>query len=500
MAKARRGPPSAPSAPRVRVASSSGGGADALMRSGAPLSPPRAAPAAVSPPQPLASRRKKKVLILISDTGGGHRASAQALAAVLAQRHGDDVETEIVDVWTEYGPWPIGEKMVPYYRGLAQRPALWYAHFKATALKPTCYVFSQMLTVLAYRGFEACIKEYTPDVVVSMHPLCQAVPIKVLRAMHKRRVEEASVSKQYVPKRIPHVTVVTDLATPHPLWLHPRTDLCFVPSDSFVRAALVRGLKTSQLRDHGLPVRPSFASKPESCVSVDSLGLLPGRRTVLLVGGGDGVGRLGAIVDAMQVRLTELNLAGGPPAQMVVICGKNHALREELQQRDWGGDLHVVVEGFVTRMSEYMIAADCIVTKAGPGTIAEACCCGLPIMLSGYLPGQETGNVAFVVDGGFGGYSNKPEVIASTVASWLEDPQLLKAMSEHSQRASRPAATGQIADDIVKLITAEPQRPQRWEAAMAKARALTDAQKKARLRRQGMADSAGAAGVLVGGG
>jgi len=333
-----------------------------------------------------------------------------------------------------------------------------------------------------------------------MHPLCQAVPIKVLRAMHKRRVEEASVSKQYVPKRIPHVTVVTDLATPHPLWLHPRTDLCFVPSDSFVRAALVRGLKTSQLRDHGLPVRPSFASKPESCVSVDSLGLLPGRRTVLLVGGGDGVGRLGAIVDAMQVRLTELNLAGGPPAQMVVICGKNHALREELQQRDWGGDLHVVVEGFVTRMSEYMIAADCIVTKAGPGTIAEACCCGLPIMLSGYLPGQETGNVAFVVDGGFGGYSNKPEVIASTVASWLEDPQLLKAMSEHSQRASRPAATGQIADDIVKLITAEPQRPQRWEAAMAKARALTDAQKKARLRRQGMADSAGAAGVLVGGG
>ena len=65
------------------------------------------------------------------------------------------------------------------------------------------------------------------------------------------------------------------------------------------------------------------------------------------------------------------------------------------------------------------------------------------------------------------------------------DPKLLKAMSEHSQRASRPAATGQIADDIVKLITPEPQRPQRWEAAMAKARALTDAQKEARRRRQG---------------
>ena len=59
----------------------------------------------------------------------------------------------------------------------------------------------------------------------------------------------------------------------------------------------------------------------------------------------------------------------------------------------------------------------CIVTKAGPGTIAEACCCGLPIMLSGYLPGQESGNVGHVVDGGFGAYSSDPSELART--AWL---------------------------------------------------------------------------------
>ena len=359
-----------------------------------------AASSATSSAGPLARRPKQKVLILISDTGGGHRASAQALAEVMEARHGDAIETAIVDVWTLYGPWPFGQQMVPYYRGLAKRPKVWWAHFRATSLKPAAYLMSQLMSAVAYRGFEACIREHTPDVVVSMHPLCQAVPIKVLRAMHKADLEAAAAAVhpgvRAVP-RIPFVTVVTDLATPHPFWLHPRTDLCFVPSGSFERAAMDRGLAHSQLRQHGLPVRPSFAKlgrapgQPDAAL-VRQLGLLPDRKTILVVGGGDGVGKLGAIVDAMAVRLAEHNEAGGEPAQMAVICGKNKALCQQLQAREWGPHLQVAVEGFTSRMNDYMAVASCIVTKAGPGTIAEACCCGLPIMLSGFLPGQVSGH------------------------------------------------------------------------------------------------------------
>jgi len=39
-------------------------------------------------------------------------------------------------------------------------------------------------------------------------------------------------------------------------------------------------------------------------------------------------------------------------------------------------------------MNEWMYACDAIVTKAGPGTIAEAMICGTPILLNGYIPGQ----------------------------------------------------------------------------------------------------------------
>ena len=71
--------------------------------------------------------------------------------------------------------------------------------------------------------------------------------------------------------------------------------------------------------------------------------------------------------------------------------------------------------GFVKQMSDYMEVADVIVTKAGPGTIAEATIRGLPTMLSSYLPGQEAGNVPFVVQSGFGEYSKDPRQIARTV-------------------------------------------------------------------------------------
>lgn len=39
-------------------------------------------------------------------------------------------------------------------------------------------------------------------------------------------------------------------------------------------------------------------------------------------------------------------------------------------------------------MNEWMVACDAVVTKAGPGTIAEALICGMPILLNGYIPGQ----------------------------------------------------------------------------------------------------------------
>ena len=74
-----------------------------------------------------------------------------------------------------------------------------------------------------------------------------------------------------------------------------------------------------------------------------------------------------------------------PAYQMIVVCGNNKVAKEALLENEWGNGVKVEIQGFVDNMDEWMRASDALVTKAGPGTIAEASICGLPCMLFSFL-------------------------------------------------------------------------------------------------------------------
>jgi 1,2-diacylglycerol 3-beta-galactosyltransferase len=95
-----------------------------------------------------------------------------------------------------------------------------------------------------------------------------------------------------------------------------------------------------------------------------------------------------------------------------------------------------------------VVAADILVTKAGPGTIAEAAAVGLPVMVTSHLPGQEAGNVDIVLNGGFGDFCAVPETIGLEVACWLQDAPLLDDMSRKARGVGHPHAAEEIALDI----------------------------------------------------
>jgi 1,2-diacylglycerol 3-beta-galactosyltransferase len=100
-------------------------------------------------------------------------------------------------------------------------------------------------------------------------------------------------------------------------------------------------------------------------------------------------------------------------------------------------------------MPELMAAADILVTKAGPATICEACIAGLPIVLSGAVPGQEDGNIPYVVDNGAGAYAPGAHAVGDTVSAWLaEGPERLAHLSKNAQRLGLPRAVWEIAEEI----------------------------------------------------
>ena len=334
-----------------------------------------------------------------------------------------------------------------------------------------CFYPSKRLTeesanIALHKRFRKCIDAYEPDLVLSVHPLCQDIPLRVLR---RADAERAGVRRGfgYFSRRkkgartTPFVTIVTDLGGASNHWFDPGVDVCFVPGDAVRRIAESNGLRDEQLMQHGLPIKPSFwDDEPRGRDALRAtLGLDAAAPCALVVGGGDGVGAIERVAAALGDELGRSAASGGAAGvsrQMVVVCGTNEAARARLAKRAWPKGVAVKVEGFVENMDEYMAAADCLVTKAGPGTIMEASTRGLPCLLSSFLPGQEAGNVPFVVDQGFGAFERKPANIARTVAGWLDDPPKLAAMRAKARAASSPNATRAIARDIAEIALATP--------------------------------------------
>lgn len=379
---------------------------------------------------------KKKVLVLMSATGGGHLASAQAITGALDKLYPGMCETEILDIWTDYSPWPY-RKFGPWYQFLAKRPMLWralwfYAKFPVTRrLQEFCAKLS------CYRSFRTAAEERRPDMIVSVHPLCQSLPLRVLKNMGGGQ------------RQIPFVTVVTDLASAHPTWFHKDVDKCFVASDALHKLGRRCGVPESKLVQHGLPLREAFW-QPESRSKADvrrDLGL-PALPTALVVGGGDGVGRIAKIAKTCADECATLD----QETSLVVVCGKNDDARNELINYAWPPNVRATIQGFVPNMDEYMAGADLIVTKAGPGTIAEAATRGLPVVVSSHLPGQEKGNVDFVRENDFGEFHRRPRRIAKTMKAWLTDPAKREQMSASAVAAASFDATTNIAGDIGKLL------------------------------------------------
>lgn len=427
------------------------------------------------------------IQILMSDTGGGHRASANALRDAFNVLHETEpdrfplpIHCDIVDIYTDYGPFFPYNQYVALYKIMAEYSFLWKWFYEFGATPLGLWLNEFMLELTCFEPFKECLtrnpfditkNDMRADMVVSVHPLCQDLPLKILSSL------DTNGASRKEGRVTPFVTVVTDLGGAHPTWFNDGVDKCFVPSTVLKNAAMDRQVKESKIVQYGLPIRRGFwrfgadyTGSPEKQNEAkemegvhhkptirESLGLLD-LPTVLIVGGGDGMGGIVSQAQSVGEKLQALAASkGGDDGlayQMVVVCGNNKSAQSSLSppQTKWGSNIEVNVQGFVNNMDEYMRASDILVTKAGPGTIAEASICGLPCILSSFLPGQEEGNVPYVEENGFGTYRGSVDGIADAVQEWLASPVMLEQMRDSALEAARPDATLDIARDLADMV------------------------------------------------
>jgi 1,2-diacylglycerol 3-beta-galactosyltransferase len=365
---------------------------------------------------------RAKVLFLFSDTGGGHRSAAEALIEALESEHADRIEPCMIDVFKDYAPPPL-DRMPELYPDLVRYPQLWGFGFKLSD-GPQAAFLDIAFWPYVRRATKRLIREQQADCIVSVHPLFNGT---FIRAAGKQRP--------------PFLTVVTDLVTAHSLWYHPKADMCIVPTEQAAERAREHGLEEDRIKVIGLPVARRFCEPSGDRAALrEALGWPQDLPIILLVGGGEGMGPL----EETARMIADLDQKFG----LAVITGRNAVLKEKLEGINW--PVPTFIYGFERRMPEMMRAATLLVTKAGPGTITEALNAGLPMVLYSHLPGQETGNIDFVVESGVGIWAPGPQRTAEAVLWWLDHPQALEEAQGASQRIANPSAAQQIAQIIAE--------------------------------------------------
>jgi 1,2-diacylglycerol 3-beta-galactosyltransferase len=377
----------------------------------------------------------KKVLFLMSDTGGGHRAAAEAIRDALFLKYGESaVQVELIDVFKQ-ARFPLNYMPELYPWIVNHSKSSWGLGFNISNTRTRASVLSHSMYFSNATRLKRMVREHPADVVVCVHSVI-ARP-----SMH---------AYQSLEKRPPFITVVTDLVSTHMFWYDKRVERCLVPTQVAYDRGLESGLRPDQLRITGLPVHPRFTREmPPKDIARQELGWDASLPAVLMAAGGEGMGPLYETARAINAK--------HPRCQLIIIAGKNKPLKDRLEASAWNQP--TTIYPFVKDIPRMMAAADILVTKAGPATISEACIAGLPLILSDAIPGQEDGNVDYVVQNNAGVFAPSPDAVADAVTAWLgEGAAGLQHRADSARRLGRPNAVWDIAEEVWNYAQYEPIR------------------------------------------
>ena len=368
-----------------------------------------------------------RVLLLMSDTGGGHRAAAEAIRDGLYARYGkENIDAELIDVFRlSRFPMNFAPEFYPWI--IKRSKGSWGLGYNLSNTKRRAAVLSRTLYMMNARRFKRLAREKPVDVIVCVHSLLAHPMMRAWKTLKERP---------------PFVTVVTDLVSTHMFWYNKDAELTIVPTQAAYDVGIKSGLPAEKMKITGLPVNPGFMDGLVGKEKArNELGWEQGKITILMVAGGDGMGPLYETARAINDRNLDCQLA--------IVAGRNKILKEKLETADWNQPTHVYP--FVTNMPQLMDAADIIVTKAGPATITEAAIAGLPMILMDAIPGQEDGNVTYVVENNAGAWAPKPEQVAEVLTQWLNESTVsLQERTKNAQRIARPDAVWDIVEEVMR--------------------------------------------------
>ena len=366
-----------------------------------------------------------RCLVLSVDIGAGHRSTAQALCSAL-ETLAPGSQHKVVEALEYLGPGAGTVAKELYFGVLEELPDLWGMLYEERGLlgflKPVGEFFDDLRTA----SLSPVVRSFAPDVVVAVHPIACGL------AAALRRNGELSC---------PTVAVLTDFDA-HPAWIVRGLDLYLAPTRRVADDLETQGAPASRVVVTGIPLRAGFAKVRGQPADPVKLGLDRGRFTILLLGGGLGLGPITETAEA-------LSSLGGP-LQLVLICGSNRQLEREARQLARRCQVPLHVTGRVDNIWDYMSVADLAVGKPGGLTCAELMAAGVPLIALAPIPGQEQANCDALVGQGAALHAAGSGAAREVVARLLSSPDERERMRQAALQLGQPGSARRAAQVLLQ--------------------------------------------------
>ncbi|MCK5581351.1 MAG: glycosyltransferase [Candidatus Omnitrophica bacterium] len=370
--------------------------------------------------------KKRRILLMYITKVSGHRQATMAIQRTLKQIN-PNIEAPTVNGFGY--TYPVLEKVVnrAYMSVIKRTPKVWDYLYDNPKIVKKSESIKKFLHKTSHAKLEKLYKKYRPDTIVCT----QAFPCGMVADYKKAHNLDVAI-----------VGVLTDYS-PHSFWINEGVDYYVVPSADARDRFIKKGVSPDAIKVYGIPIRQKFAKQLDKKPIAEKLGLDLSIPTILIMGGGQGLGPIKQVVKS----LVKIKM----PLQIIVITGINKKLGKWLpkkREKTKNTDKKVVFYEYANNIDELMEIATVIVTKPGGMTTSEALSKGLPMVIVDPIPGQEMRNTDFLLKKGIGIRIDKTNDIGEEMELLLNSPERLTAMSKAAYENSKPHG----ALDIAKLI------------------------------------------------
>ncbi|MDP3732658.1 MAG: glycosyltransferase [Candidatus Omnitrophota bacterium] len=324
---------------------------------------------------------------------------------------------------------PISEKVVNrlYMAIIKRTPQIWDYLYdnpvvvgKLENIKRTIHKFNSPKLKNLFDKFE-------PDVVVCT----QAFPCGMVADFKKTYNSELAL-----------VAVLTDYI-PHSYWVYDTINYYITPSEEVSQRLIKKGVPEHKIKYLGIPFDPKFNEDISKNEVIGKLGLNKSLPTLLIMGGGQGLGPIKTIVRSLE--------KVGKNFQELIVTGTNKKLYKSLKRQIRNYKKKILLFGYCDNINELMSISNIIITKPGGVTISEALAKKLPMIIVKPIPGQEENNTAYLTQEGAAFKLDKPKDINIVIKDLLTDRHKLNSLCEASGRISKPNASIDIARFLLDL-------------------------------------------------